>query len=150
MELTVRAPSTTLTLLLALLASVAGGARFRTSDPLKAFVRGDYSWGDDYFIHGTKDTTLFRCLLTKEKDGVDGVALSEVSIWGNHGGPWEVFEKTKHGFVYAGSRSLPDTACLESCETKEYLASGRCLWKRGWPTTPNADHMPREKPAPSP
>ena len=127
-------------LLLAMASNVAGGTAFRTTDPLKAFVRGDYPWGDDYFIHGAKDTILFRCVLSKEKDGVDGVALSEVSIWGNHGGPWEIFEETKDGFVYVGSRRLPDTACLESCRTTEYAASGRCRWQRGWPGTSPAGH----------
>ena len=119
--------------LLALLASVAGVGAFRTTDPLRAFVHEEYPWGDDYFIHGTKDTILFRCVLTKKSDGLDGVALSEVSIWGNHGGPWEVFERSGKQFVYRGSRELPNTACLESCPSKEYLASGRCQWTRGWP-----------------
>ena len=119
--------------LLTLLSAAAEGGDFHTRDPLRAFVRGDYAWGDDYFIHGADDTILFRCVLHKGRDGVEGVALSEVSIWGNHGGPWEVFRKTKKDFVYAGSRDLSDTACLESCRSKEYLASGRCRWQRGWP-----------------
>jgi hypothetical protein len=137
--------------LLALLARVADGRdAFRTNDPLKAFVHGDYPWGDDYFIHGAQDTILFRCVLTKDRDGFDGVALSEVSIWGNHGGPWEVFKKTKKGFVYAGSRELPDAACLESCRSQEYLASGRCRWQHGWPTTPPTGGATSARPAATP
>jgi len=113
-----------------------GGHAFHTSDPLKAFVGGAYAWGDDYFIHGTRDTTLFRCVLVKEKDGFDGLAFSEVSIWGNHGGPWDVFRKSGKGFDYVGSRELRDTSCLESCQSKDYLASGHCDWQRGWRSTP--------------
>ena len=132
-------------LVLSLFVSVAGaadgGRAFRTSDPLKAFVYEGYAWGDDYFIHGNQDTTLFRCVLVKKKDGFDGLALSEVSIWGNHGGPWEIFKKTRTGFEYVGSREVRDTSCLESCRSKEYLATGRCDWHRGWasvPATPTA------------
>ncbi len=121
--------------LLLLRSTPARSEAFHTKDPLKAFVRGEYAWGDDYFIHGAKDTILFRCILNAKRDGVDGVALSEVSIWGNHGGPWEVFTKTANGFVYVGSRNLPDPACLESCQSKQYLASGRCRWQHGWPST---------------
>ncbi len=116
--------------------SVNGGQTFRTRDPLRAFVRGDYPWGDDYFIHGNGDTILFRCLLVKERDGVDGLALSEVSIWGNHGGPWEIFRKSGKAFEYVGPGAVRDTSCLESCRSKDYLASGRCRWRRGWPDTP--------------
>jgi len=137
--------------LLALLAGVAhGGEVFRTNDPLKAFVHEGYAWGDDYFIHGKQDTILFRCVLTKSRDDFDGVALSEVSIWGNHGGPWEVFRKAKKGFVYVGSQGLPDTACLESCRSREYLASGRCRWRRGWPTTSPPVGPAKERSAPIP
>jgi hypothetical protein len=124
----------TLLILVALVARVAqGGPAFHTTDPLKAFVDGAYDWGDDYFIHGNQDTTLFRCVLVKEKQGFDGLALSEVSIWGNHGGPWEIFRKVGKGFDYVGSQELHDTSCLESCSSKDYLASGHCDWHRGWP-----------------
>ena len=126
-------------LLLSFLATGAnGGQTFRTRDPLRAFVRGDYPWGDDYFIHGNGDTILFRCLLVKERDGVDGLALSEVSIWGNHGGPWEIFRKSGKAFEYVGPGAVRDTSCLESCRSKDYVASGRCRWRRGWPDTPPA------------
>lgn len=122
-------------LLAVLLAGAAHGGEFRTSDPVKAFVHGEYQPGDDYFIHGNKDTYIFRCLLTEPADKFEGVALSEISIWGNRTGPWEIFRKEKDGsFVYAETRSLSDTSCLEHCRTKEYLSSGQCKWKRGWPT----------------
>ena len=121
-------------LLAMLLTAMAAGSEFRTNDPLKAFVRGEYPPGDDYFINGNADTHLFRCALTKKTDGFDGVALSEMSIWGNRTGPWEIFkQEAGGGFVYAGTRHLPDTACLESCRSKDYLASGQCKLQRGWP-----------------
>src|SRR4029079_7135508 len=72
-------------LLTLLIAGIAESAQFRTNDPLKAFVNQEYPWGDDYFIHGNRDTYLFRCLLTTKPYGIDGIALSEISIWGNHG-----------------------------------------------------------------
>jgi len=135
-------PAKTAPLILLLLSvfatGLSGGQTFRTSDPLKAFVHGDYPWGDDFFIHGNEDTTLFRCALVKERDGVDGLALSEVSIWGNHGGPWEIFRKSGKSFEYVGPGAVRDTSGLESCRSKDYLASGRCRWRRGWPDTPPA------------
>lgn len=121
-------------LLSVLLASIAHGDEFRTNDPVKAFVYGEYPLGDDYFIKGKKDTYIFRCVLTKTTDKFESVALSEISIWGNRTGPWEVFKKEENGsFVYVETKHLADTSCLERCRTKEYLASGQCEWKRGWP-----------------
>jgi hypothetical protein len=121
-------------LLAMFVAGTAHGAGFRTKDPLKAFVNGEYELGSDYFIHGNGDTQIFRCLTTKKSDGYDGVALSEISIWGNHGGPWEIFKKSKSGdYAFAGTRELPNTSCLEWCGSKEYLSSGRCTWRRGFP-----------------
>ena len=108
-------------------------AEFQTSDPLKAFVRGEYALGSDYFIRGKDNTVLFRCMLTTPEFAFEGIALSEYSIWGNHGGDWEVFRKSSSGtFVYAGTKRIANTACLESCQSSEYLASGRCTWQRGW------------------
>jgi hypothetical protein len=112
----------------------AGATIFATADPLKAFVRQEYAWGSDYFIHGNEDTFVFQCHLSKPQSAFEGVALSEISIWGNRSGPWEVFRKRPDGlFEYIETRELGDTSCLESCRTREYLASGRCAWMRGWP-----------------
>jgi len=117
-----------------LIADSAQGEQFRTNNPLKAFVNQEYPWGDDYFIHGTRDTYLFRCILTRTTDGFDGIALSEISIWGNHGGPWEIFRKSEKGdYVYTGTEAIVNTSCLERCQSKEYLSSGQCKWQRGWP-----------------
>jgi hypothetical protein len=121
-------------LLAALFACASLAEQFRTPDPLKAFVHEEYPWGDDFFIHGNQDTYIFRCLMSKKTDGFDGIALSEISIWGNHGGPWEIFKKTGNGdYAYAGAEALPNTSCLEWCRSKEYLSSGQCRWRRGWP-----------------
>ena len=132
------ASSVTLWMMVSLLVAssvcVAQGFDFHTHDPLKAFVYVEYPLGSDYFIHGNEDTSLFRCILTKEKGGVDGVAYSEISIWGNRIGPWEIFRNEKdRGFAYIGTRILTDTACLESCRSEEYLKTGRCPWRKGWP-----------------
>jgi hypothetical protein len=121
-------------LLFALFADGPRGNGFQTRDPLRAFVSQEYPLGDDYFTKGRADTTVFRCVLTRDKDGIDGLALSELSIWGNRTGPWEIFEREGDGgFVYLDTRHLTDTTCLEACATAQYLASGRCRWERGWP-----------------
>jgi len=121
-------------LLLVLLASDGRGEGVQIRNPIRAFVYGEYERGNDYFINGNDNTYIFRCALTNKRDGIDGVALSEVSIWGNHGGPWEVFRRMKDGdFVYVGTRALSDTSCLETCQSNDYLTLGRCKWQRGWP-----------------
>lgn len=117
--------------------SMARAEDFKTNDPLKAFVYEEYPRGDDYFINGNQDTYLFRCVLTKELEPFEGVALSEISIWGNHTGPWEIFRKEPNGrFVYVRTKHYTNTSCLESCRSKEYLSSGQCTWRRGWPKQP--------------
>ena len=117
-----------------LVLAAADAEVFLTHDPLRAFVYREYPLGDDYFIRGNEDTIVFRCPLTKAQAKFEGVALSEISIWGNHTGPWEVFRKTSDDlFAYVETRHFSDTSCLESCRTKEYLASGQCTWNRGWP-----------------
>ena len=125
--------------LLALLLAMPGRAAepFFTRDPLKAFVRGEYAVGGDYFAHGRENTVLFRCELVASRDGIDGVAISEISAWGNRTGPWETFERRAGGgFTYAGTRTLRDTSCLEHCPGAAYLATGQCAWRKGWPPAP--------------
>jgi len=112
----------------------ACAAEFVTRDPLKAFVHAAYPLGDDYFIRGNEDTVIFRCPLTRAQRPFEGVALSEISIWGNRAGPWEVFRSRTDGtFVYVETGQISELSCLESCRTKEYLVSGQCTWSRGWP-----------------
>jgi hypothetical protein len=124
----------TISLWLLVLAPGARSEGVLIVDPLEAFIQGKYERGDDYFMNGNQNTYIFRCTLTKEKNGLQGIALSEISIWGNRGGPWEVFRRAKTGgFAYVGTKSLTDTACLQSCRSKEYLETGRCNWQIGWP-----------------
>jgi len=113
--------------LLLLTVGTAHSGEFQTSDPLRAFINSEYSLGDDYFINGNGDTYIFRCVLTKKTEEIEGVALSEISIWGNHGGPWEVFRRSEKGdYIYVGTKGISNTSCLEWCRSKEYLASDRC------------------------
>lgn len=120
-----------------LLAGVAQAVEFETRDPLRAFVHAEYPLGNDYFMNGITDTHLLRSVLTKELEPFEGVALSEISIWGNRTGPWEVFRKQPNGeFVYVGTKHYLSVPHLESCRTKEYLSSGTCTWRRGWPQLP--------------
>lgn len=69
-----------------LLTGVANAAEFETLDALRAFVHAEYPLGEDYFINGVQDTILFRCNLTKDLESFEGVAFSEISIWGNRTG----------------------------------------------------------------
>ena len=109
-------------------------AEFRTDDPLRAFVHGEYAPGSDYFIGGTTNTVLFRCALPTREHPFTGIALSEQSIWGNRGGDWGLFHGTSAGgYVYVGTGQIGDTGCLESCRSRDYLATGRCKWTKGWP-----------------
>jgi hypothetical protein len=124
---------TAIYLWLALLPADARGEEVLIANPLEAFVYGKYDRGDDYFIIGNQNTFVFRCILTKSKNGINGIALSEISIWGNHGGPWDIFQKKKNSFAYVGTRSLTNTACLEACRSRDYLATRHCNWQAGWP-----------------
>jgi hypothetical protein len=136
---------TVVSLWLALLAASARGEGVLIANPLEAFVYGKYDLGDEYFISGNQNTFIFRCVLTERQNGIDGIALSEISIWGNHGGPWEIFRKKKSGsFAYVGTRSLTNTACLEACRSKDYLATGNCDWQPGWPK----QQLPNSRPGP--
>lgn len=113
-------------------------ASIETADPLKGFVFDEYPRGSDYFIHGTRDTVLFRCVADLNRDGQPDIAHSEKSIWGNRTGPFEIFVQTPNArFSYvrtADYQSELKPACasqLEFCSSNDYLASGKCQWKRG-------------------
>ena len=110
-----------------------------TPDPLRAFVYEQYSRGSDYFIHGNRDTTVYRCIVDFNKDGLIDLALSEKSILGNRTGPFEIFVQEKNGdYGYqrtADYESELKAACanrIESCSTGAYLTSGNCPWRAGW------------------
>lgn len=126
-------------------------ALFSTRDPLDAFIHQRYPLGSDYFIHGVDDTHLFRCILDGEPDRPGRVAYSEISIWGNRTGPWELFERQPDGsYRYTETRLLADTSCLERCASREWLASGSCRWERGWPSRspPGAGEHSQDRPDP--
>jgi hypothetical protein len=81
---------------------ISAGPPIETADPLKAFVFDQYPRGSDYFINGSRETTLFRCVADFNHDGRLDIALSEKSIWGNRTGPFEVFVQAPNGrFRYA-------------------------------------------------
>jgi hypothetical protein len=123
-------------LMLTVFAARPDGDAFRTRDPLAAFVHHEYAPGDDYFAAGNSDTWVFRCRLTQEKDGFDGIALSELSSWAERSGPWEIFRREPDGsYLYVETRPLTDATCLEACASGGYLASGSCRWQRGWPAS---------------
>lgn len=113
-------------------------APIETTDPLKAFVFDEYPRGSDYFIHGARDTVLFRCVADLNRDGHPDIALSEKSIWGNRTGPFEIFVHTANGrFRYLRTADYAldlEPTCgikVESCSSNDYLTSGKCQWKRG-------------------
>ena len=111
----------------------AAAEPFTTRDPLRAFVNAEYQRGEDYFIRGVRGTVLLRCTLTRPNAPYTGVAYSERSIWGNRGGPWELFRRRAAGqYEFAGTRWLSDLSCLQSCRSDDYLRNGRCHWQKGW------------------
>ena len=62
---------------------VGAETKSETADSLKTFVFDQYPPGSDYFINGSRDTTLFRCVADFNRDGRSDIALSEKSFWGN-------------------------------------------------------------------
>jgi hypothetical protein len=120
--------------------SAGAQARTDTTDPLKAFVFDEYPRGNDYFVNGTRDTTLIRCRADFNGDGRPDVALSEKSIWGNRTGPFEVFVSVPGGLSrytrtadYASDLKSVCAPRLESCSSRDYLSSGTCRWRKGVP-----------------
>jgi hypothetical protein len=112
---------------------------FETSDPLRAFVYEQYPRGSDYFIHGYRDTKVYRCLADVNRDGRIDIALSEKSILGNRTGPFEIFVRDG-GRDYNYQRTADydselKALCagrIESCKLGVYLTSGQCPWRAGW------------------
>jgi len=125
----------TAAMLVTLCFTAANADELRTSDPLKAFVEGSYDRGDDYFIGPDEDSILLKCELSLAGAGIEGIALSETSIWGNRTGPWEIFRRDSDGsFAYVETSHLANTSCLESCRLMDYLTTGQCQWRSGWPS----------------
>lgn len=119
--------------------SVQAQEPFDTSDPLRAFVYEQYPRGNDYFIHGYRNTTVYRCLADFNRDGRVDIALSEKSILGNRTGPFEIFVRDSDGDYnyqrtadYASELKSLCAGRIESCALGIYLTSGRCPWHAGW------------------
>jgi hypothetical protein len=83
----------------------AYAAEFLTRDPLKAFVYSEYPLGDDYFIRAPRHRYL-SLSPNKGPASVRGVAPSEISIWGNRTGPWEVPTKLRRHVRLCGDHAL--------------------------------------------
>jgi len=90
--------------LVALCFTAAFADEFRTGDPLKAFVEGQDARGDDYFIRPNGGSILLKCELSSAAAGIEGIALSESSIWGNRTGPWEIFRRDLGGSFLTSKR----------------------------------------------
>lgn len=128
-----------LLLVLAASSTIGADAPFETDDPLKAFVFEAYPLGSDYFVNGNADTVLIRCIADFNRDTRPDIALSEKSIWGNRTGPFELFvQVAERRFRYLRTADYElelKSVCgsrLESCSSRGYLSSGKCLWGKGW------------------
>jgi hypothetical protein len=89
--------------LLALTAAVTVAAD-RLPDPTRAFVEGYDPSGNDFFANVPERTVLLRIRADFDNDGIDDLALSESSTWGNAGGQWLLFRgQPDRGYVYLGT-----------------------------------------------
>lgn len=89
--------------LLALAAAVTVAAD-RLTDPTRAFVEGYDPSGNDFFANVPERTVLLRIRADFDNDGIDDLALSESSTWGNAGGQWLLFRgQPDRGYVYWGT-----------------------------------------------
>ncbi len=76
--------------LLVLVAAVAAAGE-RLTDPTRAFVEGFDPSGNDFLANVPERTVLLRVRADFDNDGVDDLALSDSSTWGNAGGQWLLF-----------------------------------------------------------
>jgi len=88
--------------LLILVATVA--AADRLTDPTRAFVEGYDPSGSDFLANVPERTVLLRIRADFDNDGVDDLALSDSSTWGNAGGQWLLFRRQPDGsYSYWGT-----------------------------------------------
>src|SRR5512138_776226 len=86
---------------LLMLVAVAGAASERLADPTGAFVEGYDPSGNDFFANVPERTVLLRIRADLDNDGIEDLALSESSTWGNAGGQWLLFRgQPDRSFVY--------------------------------------------------
>jgi hypothetical protein len=88
-----------------LLALVAGtGAEEFLSDPTRAFVEGYDPSGNDFLANVPERTVLLRIRADFDNDGIEDLALSDSSTWGNAGGQWLLFRGQRdHRYRYWGT-----------------------------------------------
>jgi hypothetical protein len=88
-------------LVLSLATPVAGE---RLADPTRAFVEGYDPSGNDFLANVPERTVLLRIRADFDNDGVDDLALSDSSTWGNAGGQWLLFRgQPDQSYVYWGT-----------------------------------------------
>ncbi|HET8532151.1 MAG TPA: hypothetical protein VFO08_13455 [Methylomirabilota bacterium] len=76
----------------------------RLADPTRAFVEGYDPSGNDFLANVPERTVLLRIRADFDNDGVDGLALSDSSTWGNAGGQWLLFRgQPDQSYVYWGT-----------------------------------------------
>lgn len=74
------------------------------TDPIQAFVEGYDPSGNDFLSNVPERTVLLRIRADFDNDGVDDLALSDSSTWGNAGGQWLLFRGQHDGsYVYWGT-----------------------------------------------
>src|SRR6266478_6649646 len=85
-------------------------------DPIQAFVEGYDPSGNDFLANVPERTVLLRIRADFDNDGVDDLALSDSSTWGNAGGQWLLFRGQRGGnYVYWGTLFFaPGTAALRA------------------------------------
>jgi len=88
-------------LVLSITMAVAGE---RLADPTRAFVEGYDPSGNDFLANVPERTVLLRIRADFDNDGVDDLALSDSSTWGNAGGQWLLFRgQPDQSYVYWGT-----------------------------------------------
>jgi hypothetical protein len=90
----------------ALLVCISGMAARadQLTDPIQAFVEGYDPSGNDFLANVPERTVLLRIRADFDNDGVDDLALSDSSTWGNAGGQWLLFRGQRDGsYVYWGT-----------------------------------------------
>ena len=126
-------------LVLSLATPVAGE---RLADPTRAFVEGYDPSGNDFLANVPERTVLLRIRADFDNDGVDDLALSDSSTWGNAGGQWLLFRgQPDQSYVYWGTLFFsPGAAALrpQAPGTSEMALYVRMSVSRG--------HRPRVSP----
>jgi hypothetical protein len=96
------------------LGAASAASSDRLTDPTRAFVEGFDPSGNDFFANVPERTVLLRIRADFDDDGIEDLALSESSTWGNAGGQWLLFRgQPDHSYVYWGTLFFsPGTAAL--------------------------------------